>query len=517
MKKHVGLSIIFILLFLLCAGFLLTGIIMGWFMTKDTVVPPTCTEQGYTVRNGYFNKESILFYTAPLGHNYEAEVTEPTCTEGGSTLFTCRDCGDSYVGAPTEPKGHSYAHRIIAPSCTIGGFTENTCRDCGHTFRDKETAPTGHIEVPNVIAPTCTEEGYTNYTCTVCAHIRRDDVVPALQHMNITETIIPTCVTPGYSLTVCQRCAAAELIDPQEALGHDYHDYITHPTCTTAGYTTYICSRCHDSYTEDYVDPRGHNYIVTTLAATQTKAGGKVHTCSRCGDAHMTDVYTFAEVFDGRQGDGSGPLSEGVDLSHHNGEVNFEALKEAGISFVILRLGTSRTPDEMFETYYEGARAAGLDIGAYLYTYADSIEAAHADAAWVIERLQGKTFEYPIFFDIEDEALSILDSALLTEISLTFCEDLVEAGYYPGVYTNKRWMADHLDIERIRKTYDIWLASWIVTGENISDYSDDYAMWQYTATGEVEGVATPVDRNRVYREYPSFIQKYGYNGFGQAQ
>jgi GH25 family lysozyme M1 (1,4-beta-N-acetylmuramidase) len=92
---------------------------------------------------------------------------------------------------------------------------------------------------------------------------------------------------------------------------------------------------------------------------------------------------------------------------------------------------------------------------------------------------------------------------------------MVNAGFYPGVYTNKSWMAQHLEIDRIKDKYDIWLASWIVTGENISDYSDDYAMWQYTATGKVNGIATDVDRNGVYRDFPTHIKKYGYNGYGQ--
>jgi GH25 family lysozyme M1 (1,4-beta-N-acetylmuramidase) len=225
----------------------------------------------------------------------------------------------------------------------------------------------------------------------------------------------------------------------------------------------------------------------------------------------MTNVYTFAEAFSGQQGDGVGILAEGIDLSHHNGDVDFGALKEAGISFVILRIGTSNTPDEKFEDYYAAARAAGLDIGVYFYTYAKSVAAAQADAAWVIEQLGERSFEYPIFFDIEDTSLSKLDRGLLTDIALAFCDEMVAAGYYPGVYTNKLWMAKHLEIERIREVYDIWLASWIVTGENISDYSNDYSMWQYTASAEVDGVATAVDRNGVYRDFPAWIAKFGYN------
>ncbi len=513
MKKNIGRSILFVFLFVLTSAFILTGIVMGWFVTKDTVIPPTCTDQGYTLRSGLFNRKSELNFVAPLGHRYTGDITEPTCLVGGYTAFTCSDCGHSYDGDFTDPLGHQYRDTVQAPGCSTNGYTTHTCVSCQHTYTDSETQPTGHTYAENVTVPTCTDDGYTTYTCTVCADVYQDNTVPALGHTNKTEVIVATCTEPGYTLTVCEVCAMAQVIDPEQAKGHEYLPYIVHPTCTTPGYTTYMCSRCRDSYTADQSDARGHNYVQSVVTATKTAAGGTLHTCSRCNDTHMTDVYTFAEVFHGRQGDGQGILYEGVDLSHHNGTVDFEAMKNAGISFVILRLGTSRTPDTMFETYYKQAKAAGLHVGAYLYTYADSTDAALADVAWVVEQLEGKTFEYPIFYDIEDSSLTDLSQATLTDITLTFCDAMVEAGYYPGVYTNKRWMADHLDIDRIRTTYDIWLASWIVTGENIDDYSDDYSMWQYTATGSVAGVNTDVDRNGVYRDYPTYIRKYGYNGF----
>ena len=547
-------AILFVLLFLAASGFLLTGILMGWFMTDDTVIPPTCTEQGYTLRRGYFNKETILFYSAPLGHNYEAQITPPTCEQGGSTLFTCRDCGHSYTGDFTEPDGHHYAARVIAPNCTVGGFTENTCTECGQSYRDRETAPTGHSEVANIVFPTCSEQGYTNYTCKLCGEVREADFVEALGHDPVIDTDkAATCTEDGLTLTVCKRCSIVEAIhqEPlghhfsdtynaatcvedsctirtctregcdywqkiegdQKALGHDNQIFNVHATCTEPGYTRTLCHRCGADTVTENVAPRGHDYVVTPITASRTQPLGGVYTVCSHGDMSptWTDVYMFGDVFHGQQGDGNGILAEGVDLSHHNGNVDFEALKASGVSFVILRLGTSKTHDEKFADYYTAARAAGLHIGVYFYTYADSLEAARADAAWVIEQLGDKRFEYPIFYDIEDESLSGLDKGLLTDIALTFCDELVEAGYYPGVYTNKRWMTDHLEIERIREVYDIWLASWIVTGENISDYSDDFSMWQYTATGEVDGVDTIVDRNGVYRDFPAWIAKFGYN------
>ena len=514
MKKHTSLFLIFALL---CAvAFIICGIMMDWFTTEDTVIEPTCTEQGYTLHRGWFRRESHIEPTAPLGHRYRAEVNEPTCLDSGSAHYVCTDCGHAYDGEPIPAKGHSYTVTVVAPTCAANGYNNHVCTACGDSYRDQEIEAVGHVFLSTVTPATCVQGGYTTNTCTNCGHVQRDEEIPPLGHLNNVEVIAPTCLTPGYTLTLCQRCAAAEVTEPKEALGHNYLPYITHPTCTTAGYTTHLCANCNDSYTTDYIDARGHNYVTETMTATATHAGGKVHTCSRCGDKNMTDVYTFAEVFDGRQGDGKGILAEGVDLSHHNKDVDFEALKAAGIDFVILRVGTSRTPDTMFESYYAQAREAGLDIGAYILTYAKNTEDAKRDAAWMAQVLQGKSFEYPIFFDIEDASLEgqYVSPITLTDLTLTFCEEMINAGYYPGVYTNKTWMSNHLEIERIKDKYDIWLASWIVTGENISDYSDDFAMWQYTDSGKLNGVATAVDRNGVYRDFPSFIQKYGYNGLG---
>lgn len=514
MKKITSFLSVFLLICVV--GFAVCGIMLDWFTTEDTTVKATCTEQGYTLHRGWFGRETQRDITAPLGHRYTADTTEPTCEEGGISHYVCTDCGHSYDGTPTEPAGHHYVATMVAPTCEEGGYTVHTCSVCGDSYREAEIAAQGHIYLSTVTPATCVQGGYTTYTCVTCAHVYRDEETAPLGHLNVVDVIAPTCLTPGYTLTVCQRCSAADVVEPKEALGHHYLPYITHATCTAAGHTTHICTNCADSYTTDYIDARGHDYVTAVMTATTTHAGGKVHTCSRCGDKNMTDVYTYAEVFDGRQGDGKGILAEGVDLSHWNEDVDFAALKADGIDFVILRVGTSRTPDRMFETYYAQAREAGLDIGAYILTYAKNEAEARADAAWMAQVLQGKTFEYPIFFDIEDASLegqSISKNAL-TNVVLTFCTEMVNAGYYPGVYTNKTWMEKHLDIDRIAANYDIWLASWIVTGENISDYSNDFSMWQYTDKGTVDGVATAVDRNGVYRDFPTYIEKYGYNGFG---
>jgi len=546
-----------ILLALLLAGaaaFILCGMHFQWFDTYDTVTPPTCTEDGYTLHHSYFNREHIIEPTPALGHDYTVTVHAPTCTEAGISVYQCTRCDYSYEDDRTSPTGHTYDISVTVPTCTEIGYTQYDCLHCDHTYRDHEHPPAGHAYTFTVTLSTCTSSGFTEYTCQNCGHTYKDHETPPLAHKNQTVITPPTCTEVGYTLNICQRCAHAELSDqkppkghaylstvhaptctapghtshfcpdcgdtytsdPVPATGHTHIGVITAPTCIAQGYTTYTCRDCPDAYLADYTDPLGHDYVTSLTPATTAQEGGTLHDCIRCNDHYLSDAFTFSDVFHGAQGDGNGILLEGIDLSYHNGKVDFKALRNAGITFVILRVGTSRTmPDPKFEEYYAQARAAGLSIGAYFYTYATNTAEALADAKAAQKYLEGKQFEYPIFYDIEDKSLTSLSPMLLTDIALTFCDAMVDAGYYPGVYTNKTWLAKYLEVDRIRSVYDIWLASWIVTGENISDYSDDYAMWQYTATGKVNGVSTDVDRNGTYRDFKAIIKRYGYNNFTQ--
>jgi hypothetical protein len=123
MKKHAS---IFFTLILLCAvGFIICGIMMDWFTTEDTVIKPTCTEQGYTLHRGWFGRESQIDQKAPLGHRYRAETTEPTCLDSGSAHYVCTDCGYSYDGEPIPPQRRSEFNQALAKWANrlVGGMS----------------------------------------------------------------------------------------------------------------------------------------------------------------------------------------------------------------------------------------------------------------------------------------------------------------------------------------------------------------------------------------------------------
>lgn len=213
----------------------------------------------------------------------------------------------------------------------------------------------------------------------------------------------------------------------------------------------------------------------------------------------------------------------GLDLSNHNGAVDFSAIKNAGNSFVILRAGYGNSisqKDKRFEEYYAGAKAAGLDVGAYWYSYALSTSDAKREAQACLTAIKGKQFEYPIFFDMEDadgyKAKNGMPSnATLAAICDTFCAEVEEAGYFVGIYASSSWFRNQL--KSVSSAYDKWYAAWgdadAVLDEN--EVRTDCRIHQFTSSYTLSGKR--FDRNVVYGfDYPNTIKNAGLNGFASG-
>ncbi len=248
----------------------------------------------------------------------------------------------------------------------------------------------------------------------------------------------------------------------------------------------------------------------------------------------------------------------GIDLSYWNvsqnsliySQVNFEELKADGVKFVILRLGyeTSTTSgikiDPAFNEFYKRARAAGLDIGLYLYSYAMTYNAAKADAQEVIDYIEARDmyFEYPIYLDMETTAQTSASASTMTNICLGWCELLESEGYYPAIYS-AYWVYNSLP-SSFKSRYDFWVPAYKSTTYSDAQYTytsqpsvlggkpyaNGYSMWQYsccnyyngnyvykgvyTASG---GRNTSLDLNVCYKDYPTIMKTYGYNNCAPAE
>ena len=198
---------------------------------------------------------------------------------------------------------------------------------------------------------------------------------------------------------------------------------------------------------------------------------------------------------------------KGIDVSKHNGTIDWKKVKNDGVEFAIIRIGyggSAPVKDEKFEENYKNARANGLDVGVYIYSYADTLNDAKIEANAVINWLGGRDLELPVYFDIEDKKQSILGNTLRTNIVKTFCDMIEDAGYWAGIYANKSWLTSKLNMNELN-VYTVWVAQW----SNTNTYKGSYAMWQYTSDGSVNGISGRVDMNYQVKELGGKLETSG--------
>lgn len=205
---------------------------------------------------------------------------------------------------------------------------------------------------------------------------------------------------------------------------------------------------------------------------------------------------------------------KGIDVSRWNGAVDFKAVKNAGYDFVIINAGYGRYPhqkDPLFEINYKNAKDAGLNVGAYWYSYAKTAADAELEAKTFVEAVWGKKFEYPICFDIEDPSQAGLSNKTINDMCKSFCSYLEKNGYYAVIYSFGGWLEGRINATN-KKAYDIWLAEW-TNASKPAVYTGPYGMWQFSSHAQVPGINGLVDVNRAYKDYPTIIKNAGLNGF----
>lgn len=214
-------------------------------------------------------------------------------------------------------------------------------------------------------------------------------------------------------------------------------------------------------------------------------------------------------------------IAKGIDLSKHNGAVNFTQIKTAGYSYVILRAGLGRLAsqkDPMFESYYKAAKAAGLNVGAYWYSYANSVDDAELEAKACLECIKGKQFEYPIYFDVEEASQFKMGKNTVSAMIKKFLGVLEQNGYWVGLYMSASPLVTYTT-DDIRNRYAIWVAQYAKS----CTYKGTYGMWQYGVAGDakwdtrgigkVPGVSGSCDVDECFFDYPTAIKQKGLNGY----
>lgn len=203
--------------------------------------------------------------------------------------------------------------------------------------------------------------------------------------------------------------------------------------------------------------------------------------------------------------------TKGFDVSVWQGNIDFGKVKASGIDFVIIRAGYGRLisqKDTCFEKNYAGAKAAGLHVGAYWYSYADSVDAAKQEAQVCIEVLKGKQFDYPVYFDLEEQSQLSRGRDFCSSLIKAFCDTMEAAGYFAGFYTSASH-ARSVVTDAVRERYAFWCAQWA----DSCSFSGKCGLWQYSSKGSVPGISGDVDLDYGYVDYPAVIVKGGFNGY----
>ena len=196
---------------------------------------------------------------------------------------------------------------------------------------------------------------------------------------------------------------------------------------------------------------------------------------------------------------------KGIDVSVHQGNIDWEKVKNSGIQFAMLRAtyGT-KAVDGQFKRNADECTRLGIPFGAYVYSYARNTDEARTEVELFINTIKPYKLSYPAVIDMEDadsyKSKNGVTNAACVDICEVECKILEEAGYYAMIYANLDWLKNKINDARLDR-FDKWLAQW----SNKPTYNKAFGIWQYTSDGDVAGISGRVDMNIAYNDYPAII------------
>ena len=202
-------------------------------------------------------------------------------------------------------------------------------------------------------------------------------------------------------------------------------------------------------------------------------------------------------------------VATGIDVSKYQGVINWQQVKDSGVRFAMIRVGTTKKGlDEQFVNNIMGANAVGIRTGIYIYSYATTPEQAVAEANLVLSWIAPYTVSFPVAIDIEDSCQKGLNPAQLQAVADSFAAVMHANGYETMVYASKNWFLGRMPVVSSPK--------WVAQYSSACDYPADYAMWQSTSHGSIPGIPSRVDINHLYVDYFSRMIPEGFNSYGGA-
>lgn len=219
-------------------------------------------------------------------------------------------------------------------------------------------------------------------------------------------------------------------------------------------------------------------------------------------------------------------ILKGIDVSYCQNEVDWDTAKASGlVDFAILRAGYGRETsqvDTQFERNYAACKRLGIPCGAYWFSYAMSSDEAKREAQVFLQTIKGKSFEYPVYMDLELAKQFALGKAACSAIVDAFLSVLEQSGYYAGLYCSTYYLDNYLS-DSIKSRYTVWCAQYA----SKCTYQNPYGIWQYNVAGNEEydiigqksipGIIGECDMDYCYTDYPAIIKAAGLNGFAKSE
>ena len=192
-------------------------------------------------------------------------------------------------------------------------------------------------------------------------------------------------------------------------------------------------------------------------------------------------------------------MKKGIDVSYCQGKIDFSRIDKNQVQFAVIRSSfgwEANQKDEYFERNYKGFRSLGIPVGAYHYSYAKTREEAIKEAKYCLECIRGKSFELPVFIDMEEQSCAAAGKRACTDVAKAFIGTMEKAGYRSGIYTNPNWLENYLYKNEIIGRMDLWLAQW-----GSSKPYCDCMLWQYNVgkSGSVSGISGEIDLDYCYK------------------
>lgn len=300
----------------------------------------------------------------------------------------------------------------------------------------------------------------------------------------VSDTTAPVLLNMGVSPYVKK----GEPFDLKKIVGYA-DNYDAHPTLSYDG-TVDTDTIGNYSITAHVTDNSGNetSWELTVVVLSETPSPA-----SNGDDNGGTQFTDFIKTYEGDN------RKFGIDVSAWQSDVDFNAVKDAGCDFVIIRMGYFYDEIKMDDWYLSNikkAREAGLKVGVYFYTTLNSADSVKELAGYIAEQLDGQELDFPVAFDWEEfttfqeYGLSIHD---LNELFNLFCAEMENYGYSAMLYSSKNFL-NNFWINDYKRP--VWLAHFV----DDTDYTGDYFMWQASSTGRIDGIDGYVDMNILYTD-----------------